>query len=61
MRKFKVTIETGIVGGNFEEVFEVEDDATDEEIAVAKPRIFSRMQCNYAAIAKLPVRLSRWA
>lgn len=32
MRKFKVTIETGIVGGNFEEVFEVEDDATDEVI-----------------------------
>ncbi|WP_445923580.1 DUF7167 family protein, partial [Klebsiella pneumoniae] len=24
MRKFKVTIETGIVGGNFEEIFEVE-------------------------------------
>lgn len=33
MRKFKVTIETGLVGGNFEEIFEVEDDATDEEIA----------------------------
>ncbi|WP_184547428.1 hypothetical protein [Klebsiella pneumoniae] len=46
MRKFKVTIETGIVGGNFEEIFEVEDDATDEEIAAETKDIFLN-QCNY--------------
>lgn len=46
MRKFKVTIENGIVGGNFEEVFEVEDDATDEEIAEEAKDIFLS-QCNY--------------
>lgn len=46
MRKFKVTIETGIVGCNFEEIFEVEDDATDEEIAAEAKDIFLN-QCNY--------------
>ncbi|HDE1046071.1 TPA: hypothetical protein PCB23_002267 [Klebsiella pneumoniae] len=46
MRKFKVTIETGLVGGNFEEIFEVEDDATDEEIAEEAKDIFLN-QCNY--------------
>lgn len=46
MRKFKVTIETGLVGGNFEEIFEVEDDATDEEIAAEAKDIFLN-QCNY--------------
>lgn len=46
MRKFKVTIETGIVGGNFEEIFEVEDDATDEDIAAEAKDIFLN-QCNY--------------
>ncbi|EIS7448080.1 hypothetical protein GHU73_12165 [Citrobacter werkmanii] len=46
MRRFKVTIETGIVGGNFEEEFEVEDDATDEEIAAEAKDIFMN-QCNY--------------
>ncbi|HHX0844242.1 TPA: DUF7167 family protein, partial [Escherichia coli] len=28
MRKFKIIIETGIAGGDFEDVFEVDDDAT---------------------------------
>lgn len=46
MRKFKVTIETGVVGGDFEEMFEVEDDATDEEIAAEAKDIFMN-QCNY--------------
>ncbi|HFL9495082.1 TPA: hypothetical protein ACG5YD_004374, partial [Escherichia coli] len=32
MRKFKIIIETGIAGGDFEDVFEVDDDATPEEI-----------------------------
>ncbi|HBH4449519.1 TPA: hypothetical protein KTE99_003488 [Escherichia coli] len=32
MRKFKVIIETGIAGGDFEDVFEVDDDATPDEI-----------------------------
>ena len=32
IRKFKIIIETGITGGDFEDVFEVDDDATPEEI-----------------------------
>ncbi|HDX6585512.1 TPA: hypothetical protein RPN92_002347 [Escherichia coli] len=32
IRKFKITIETGITGGDFEDVFEVDDDATPDEI-----------------------------
>ncbi|HBB9967724.1 TPA: hypothetical protein JHJ73_000521 [Escherichia coli] len=32
MRKFKIIIETGIAGGDFEDVFEVDDDATPDEI-----------------------------
>lgn len=32
IRKFKIIIETGIAGGDFEDVFEVDDDATPEEI-----------------------------
>lgn len=32
MRKIKIIIETGIAGGDFEDVFEVDDDATPEEI-----------------------------
>lgn len=40
MCKFKVIIEIGIVGGNFEEIFEVEDDVIDEEIVVEVKDIF---------------------
>lgn len=32
MRKIKIWVSTGYVGASKEEVFEVEDDATDEEI-----------------------------
>ena len=32
MRKFKIIIETGIAGGDFEDVFEVDDDEKPEEI-----------------------------
>ena len=32
MRKIKLWIETGFVGGDFEEIIEVDDNATDEEI-----------------------------
>ncbi len=32
MRKIKLWIETGIVGGDFETIIEVDDDATEEEI-----------------------------
>lgn len=32
MRKFKIIIETEIAGGDFEDVFEVDDDATPDEI-----------------------------
>ncbi|MGS2186375.1 hypothetical protein [Escherichia coli] len=30
--KFKIIIETGIAGGDFEDEFEVDDDATPDEI-----------------------------
>ncbi|OKV67552.1 hypothetical protein AWP88_08105 [Escherichia coli] len=32
MRKFKIIIETGIAGGDFEDEFEVDNDATPDEI-----------------------------
>lgn len=32
MRKFKIIIETGIAGGDFEDEIEVDDDATPDEI-----------------------------
>ncbi|TJT96072.1 hypothetical protein C9Y90_21630, partial [Escherichia coli] len=32
VQKFKIIIEKGIAGGDFEDVFEVDDDATPEEI-----------------------------
>lgn len=32
MRKIKLWIETGFVGGDYEEIIEVDDNATDEEI-----------------------------
>ena len=32
MRKFKIIIETGIAGGDFGDEFEVDDDATPDEI-----------------------------
>lgn len=40
MRKFKIIIETGIAGGDFEDEFEVDDDATPDEIH-DKQKIFS--------------------
>lgn len=46
MRKFKVTIETGVVNGVFEDIFEVEDDATKEEITDEAKEIFLN-QCGY--------------
>lgn len=33
MRKFKIIIETGIAGGDFEDEFEVDDDATPGDAA----------------------------
>ena len=32
MRKFKIIIETGMAGGDFEDEFEVDADATPDEI-----------------------------
>ncbi len=32
MRKFRIIIETGMAGGDFEDVFEVDDGATPDEI-----------------------------
>ena len=32
MRKIKLWLETGFIGGDFTEIIEVDDDATDEEI-----------------------------
>ena len=40
MRKFKIIIETGIAGGDFEDVFEVDDDATPDEIHDEAKEIF---------------------
>ena len=46
MRKFKVIIETPFVGGTIEDEFEVEDDATEEEIAEEARDVFLN-SCNY--------------
>lgn len=32
MRKIKLWVETGIVGGEHEDIIEVEDDTTEEEL-----------------------------
>lgn len=32
MRKIKLWVKTGFVGADYEEIIEVDDDATDEEI-----------------------------
>ena len=40
MRKFKIIIETGIAGGDFEDEFEVDDDATQMKYRM-KLKIFS--------------------
>ncbi|EGM7791082.1 hypothetical protein C9Z70_10275 [Escherichia coli] len=47
MRKFKIIIETGIAGGDFEDVFEVDDDATPDEIHDEAKEIFFNY-CNYS-------------
>ncbi len=47
MRKFKVIIETGIAGGDVEDVFEVDDDATPDEIHDEAKEIFFNY-CNYS-------------
>ncbi|EEV3403859.1 TPA: hypothetical protein J9654_000742 [Escherichia coli] len=46
-RKFKIIIETGIAGGDFEDVFEVDDDATPDEIHDEAKEIFFNY-CNYS-------------
>lgn len=46
MRKFRVVIETPFVGGEIIEDFEVEDDATIEEIEEVAEDIFLN-SCNY--------------
>lgn len=46
MRKFKVVIETPFAGGEIIESFEVDDDATDEQIAEEAKDIFLN-SCNY--------------
>ncbi|MEW9644481.1 hypothetical protein AB3H54_24360 [Escherichia coli] len=46
MRKFKIIIETGIAGGDFEDEFEVDDDATPDEIQDEAKDIFFNY-CNY--------------
>lgn len=47
MRKFRIIIETGIAGGDFEDVFEVDDDATPDEIRDEAKEIFFNY-CNYS-------------
>lgn len=46
MRKFRVVIETPFVAGEIIEDFEVDDDATDAEIADEAKDIFLN-NCNY--------------
>lgn len=46
MRRFKVVIETPFVNGEIIEYFEVENDATDEEIAAEAKDVFHN-SCNY--------------
>lgn len=46
MRHFRVVIETPFVGGEIEEDFSVENDATDEEIEAEAKEIFLN-NCNY--------------
>lgn len=46
MRRFIVVIETGLVGGTFTDIFEVEDDATEAEIEEEAKDIFMS-QCSY--------------
>ncbi|WP_198600227.1 DUF7167 family protein [Escherichia coli] len=47
MRKFKIVIETRIVGGVREDVFEVDDDVTPEEIENEAIDVFFN-HCNYS-------------
>ncbi len=47
MRKLKIIIETGIAGGDFEDEFEVDDDATPDEIQDEAKDIFFNY-CNYS-------------
>ncbi|TNS78999.1 DUF7167 family protein, partial [Escherichia coli] len=47
MRKFKIVIETRIVGGVREDVFEVDDDAIPEEIENEAIDVFFN-HCNYS-------------
>jgi hypothetical protein len=46
MRRFKVVIETPFVNGEIIEYFEVENDATEEEIAAEAKDVFHN-SCNY--------------
>ncbi|ENH5717950.1 hypothetical protein ABV905_005410, partial [Escherichia coli] len=46
-RKFKIIIETGIAGGDSEDEFEVNDDATPDEIHNEAKEIFFNY-CNYS-------------
>lgn len=46
MRKFRVVIETPFVNGEIIEEFEVEDDATEEDIESEAKDIFLN-NCNY--------------
>ncbi|WP_432418757.1 DUF7167 family protein, partial [Escherichia coli] len=47
MRKFKIIIETGMAGGDFEDEFEVDADATPDEIHDEAKDIFFNY-CNYS-------------
>lgn len=46
MRRFRVVIEIPFINGEIVEDFEVEDDATDEDIAAEAKDIFANT-CNY--------------
>ena len=51
MRKIKLWVETGYVGANYEEIIEVDDDATDEEIdEEARMFLFDNISYGYQEV-----------
>ena len=51
MRKIKLWVETGYVGANYEEIIEVDDDATDEEIdEEARRFLFDNISYGYQEV-----------
>ena len=51
MRKIKLWVKTGFVGADYEEIIEVDDDATDEEIdEEARMFLFDNISYGYQEV-----------